>query len=117
MADGLGVDIVEIKRIRQLHERYGARFLQRWFSPDETTYAFSCRDPYPHLAARFAAKEALIKAGGYRKPLPWAQMEVRLDSQGKPSLYLEGTPSASHLVSLSHTTEYAVAVVWWKGNQ
>jgi len=116
MAEGLGIDIVEIKRIRQLHERYGARFLQRLFSPDETTYAFSHRDPYPHLAARFAAKEALIKAGGHHKPLPWTRMEVRLDSQGKPSLYLEGSPATSHLVSLSHTTDYAVAVVWWKGN-
>jgi holo-[acyl-carrier protein] synthase len=116
MTEGLGIDIVEIKRIRQLHERYGDRFLQRLFSVDETTYAFSRRDPYPHLAARFAAKEALIKAGGYRKPLPWNRMEVRLDSSGKPYLYLEGCPSASHLVSLSHTEDYAVAVVWWKGN-
>lgn len=107
---------MEIKRIRQLHERYGTRFLQRLFSPDETTYAFSHRDPYPHLAARFAAKEALIKAGRHQEPLPWTQMEVRLDSQGKPNVYLEGTLSASHLVSLSHTTDYAVAVVWWKGN-
>jgi holo-[acyl-carrier protein] synthase len=117
MAEGLGIDIVEIQRIRQLHERYGDRFLQRLFSTTETTYAFSRRDPYPHLAARFAAKEALIKAGGGQKPLSWTQMEVRLDSRGKPSLYLEGSPSPSHLVSLSHTADYAVAVVWWKGNQ
>lgn len=117
MDEGLGVDIVEIKRIRQLYEQYGARFLRRLFSPAETSYAFSCRDPYPHLAARFAAKEALIKAGGHHKPLPWTQMEIRLDYQGKPSVYLEGSPSTAHLVSLSHTTDYAVAVVWWKGNQ
>jgi len=64
MIHGIGIDIVEIARMRRLVERYGERFLRRVFTEGERAYAMQRRDPIPSLAARFAAKEAGLKALG-----------------------------------------------------
>ena len=114
---GTGVDIIEISRVRTVLERYGQRFLDRVFTPGEASY---CRGRAPNLAARFAAKEATMKALGTGiRGVDWKDVEVvRLDS-GAPSILLHGRGKkrAQRLgvweisVSLSHSREYAVAFV------
>lgn len=123
MVCGIGTDIVEVKRMRAATERWGRRFLEKVFSDREIAYSFAKRDPYPHLAARFAAKEAMVKALGCLREsadIPAAHIpilrhfEVVSDSSGRPTLGIlvpllpDGV--IAHL-SLSHEKEYAVAVV------
>lgn len=115
----MGIDIVDVRRFRKAIERRGDRFLQRILTPDEVAYCARYRDPVPHLAARFAAKEALLKA---LRQLPgalrWREMEVRATKEG-PRMLLRGEAlKALHRrgfnsveVSLSHSGDYAIAVV------
>ena len=95
--------------------------LERIFSTEERRYSLQKRDPVPHLAARFAAKEAFLKAlgTGLRDGLSWQQVCVVLDPLGRPSLELSGRAvelmtacgaTKAHL-SYSHDGEYAVATV------
>ncbi len=121
MIVGTGIDIVEIRRIRSVLDRQGDRFLRRVFTADEQEYCRAHRDPAPHYAARFAAKEALFKAlgTGWAKGVTWHDVEVRRSPEGVPSLSLAGEASnrAASLqvrtahVSLSHGEDSAVAVV------
>jgi holo-[acyl-carrier protein] synthase len=117
---GLGCDVIEVERIRGVLDRQGDRFLQRVFTEEERAYCFSHKHPHLHLAARFAAKEAVSKAftTGIGAELGWRSVSiyhgsrneplVRLDEQG---LALLGQVGASHvLVSLSHTVTVAMAV-------
>jgi holo-[acyl-carrier protein] synthase len=117
---GMGVDIVEIRRIRSALERQGERFVDRVFSRGEQQYCRAHRDPAPHYAARFAAKEALFKAlgTGWGKGVTWRDVEVERSADGVPSLALHGEArrlaesrkiTAAHL-SLSHGDDSAVAV-------
>ena len=102
-----GIDLVEVSRIRRLLERRGERALVRLFSPSEIEYALRARPPlsYQRLAARFAAKEAFIKALG--RPVPFREMEVV--SKGKqPYLRWRGNDCP---LSLSHTGDFAIALV------
>lgn len=122
MIVGIGTDIVEIERVRNAAARWGERFLRRVFTDKEIAYCFGKKDPHPHLAARFAAKEALIKAVG--RAVPFADIEVRNEPSGKPVLSFSGpAPESSgtqstgvaadviaHL-TLSHERQYAVATV------
>ena len=64
MIVGLGIDLIEIERVRRSYERFGDRFLRRLFTEGEVAYCLRKRDPVPSLAARFAAKEAAMKALG-----------------------------------------------------
>ena len=59
---GVGTDIVDVQRVRAMAERYGERFLRRVFCDEEMAYCQQFADPFPHLAARWAAKEAVAKA-------------------------------------------------------
>ena len=112
-----GVDIIEISRVRQVLERYGQRFLNRVFTPGEIEY---CRGRAPNLAARFAAKEAAMKAlgTGYRG-VSWKDVEVVREQSGAPSIQLHGRAESraqrlglqEMALSLSHSREYAVASV------
>jgi holo-[acyl-carrier protein] synthase len=114
-----GTDITSVTRMASLVREGGPRFLGRWFTPAEIVYCSSKAFPARHLAARFAAKEAVLKTFGARwtGPLPWRCIEILTDSQGLPSVRLTG--AAEHLaaqsgvevieVSLSHTDEYATA--------
>jgi holo-[acyl-carrier protein] synthase len=117
---GLGCDVVEVDRIRGVLDRQGERFLERVFTAEERDYAFSHKAPHRHLAARFAAKEAVSKAftTGIGAELGWKSVSihsgarreplVRLDAQGQALLARVG---ATHvLVSLSHTDTVAVAI-------
>ncbi len=115
-----GVDLIEVHRIEVMIARYGDRFLQRVFTADELQYAAG----RPHsLAARFAAKEAVSKllAVGvhHREGVNWLDVEVFSGERGDPVLKLYGRAAARAVemglrefaLSLSHTREYAIAVV------
>jgi holo-[acyl-carrier protein] synthase len=119
---GIGVDLVEIKRIRKAAERFGDHFLRRVFTPAELAYAEAKTNPYPHLAARFASKEAFIKSL-YPLPITGVRLnEIELaahDGRNKPDLVFYGQTSevvdkagigAIH-VSVSHDHTQAVATV------
>jgi len=116
----VGVDIIEIERIKQVLQRHGERFLRRVYTEAEIAY---CRGRVPQLAARFAAKEAASKALGTGivglGGIFWREVEVLPDARGKPLVHLHGRAQdrAQSLglnefaISLSHSQEYAVAFV------
>ncbi|MBN1571074.1 MAG: holo-ACP synthase [Acidobacteria bacterium] len=121
MIIGTGVDVVEIMRFRGVLERLKDRFILRVFTPGEQQFCNAHRDPVPHYAARFAAKEALFKAlgTGWARGVTWLDVEVLRVRQDAPSMVLHGEAqrlSASmgtgriHL-SLSHSEQWAVAMV------
>ena len=119
---GLGIDLVEVGRIRDMLTRHGDRFKERTFTPGEIAYCDSCADPAIHYAARFAAKEAAAKALGtglWAEGVDWKDFEVTRADNGRPGLQLHGA-AASHAaalgvrrahLSLSHTRELAIAQV------
>lgn len=116
-----GFDLVEIDRLRQSIERFGERFLARVFTGHERDYCQSQKRCFEHYAARFAAKEAVMKAlgTGWRHGLAWTDIEVRSAPSGQPSIVLHGVAAArakqlgvaDWLVSLSHTGRSAAASV------
>jgi holo-[acyl-carrier protein] synthase len=117
---GVGVDIIEIERVAQAVERSGDRFVRRVFSDEESRYARGRREPARHLAARFAAKESVIKALRVPPGLGWLWRDIEvLRSEGPPSIRLTGRALeraeslgvASCHLSLSHSATHAVAVV------
>ncbi|MDR1457022.1 MAG: holo-ACP synthase [Puniceicoccales bacterium] len=116
---GIGTDIVEIARIRSAHRRYGERFLRRIFTCGEVAYAFCFRNPYPSLAGRFAAKEAMAKAlgTGIGASVSFRQIEIFCDAKNAPQIRLndygtENDNTHRHIsLSLSHTCDLAIAFV------
>lgn len=116
---GIGVDLVQIRRLRRVVERWSDRFLQRVFTPGELEYCLRRRDPIPHLAARFAAKEASLKAlgTGLRMGIRWKDLEVSRKPGEPPTLILHGRSreiglargASQILLSLTHDGEYAIA--------
>jgi holo-[acyl-carrier protein] synthase len=116
MIDSSGIDIVEVKRVKRLMERWGDRFLHRVFTPSEITYCKGKSSPEQSLAARFAAKEAILKAigTGLSQGMSWTSMEIANDKNGRPSAKLgkrikDKIGNKKILISMSHTKEYAVA--------
>jgi len=118
---GIGSDIVENDRIQKLHKKHGDRFLQRVYTADEIGYSFSHADPYPYLAARFAVKEAAIKALGLSggAGIAWLDVETAGAVFGKKELRFHGRAreeerkrrvTRRHL-TLSHTGGMSMAVV------
>ena len=123
MIRGVGIDIIEVARIRSAAERFGDRFLNRILRPAELAYCRSFKDPAPHLAARFAAKEAVSKVfgTGIGAALGWQDLEVANHESGQPYLILHAGGASLlaqrgggeiHL-SLSHTENYGTAVAVW----
>lgn len=116
-----GIDLVSVKRIEASIKRQGKTFLNRVFTPAEQKYCESHRHKYERYAARFAAKEALIKAIPRSKSLPLTDIEVRHYANGKPFISLNalvqkklGLTKKSILeLSLTHEKEYAMATVVW----
>ncbi len=119
---GLGMDIVEIDRVRVLIESKGERALRRLFTEEEAKYALCRNDPFRHLAARIAAKEATFKALAgtpAARSISWREIEVRNEGDGRPLLLLHGGAGARAvdlgatrwLLTLSHTRSTAGAVV------
>lgn len=117
---GLGCDVIEIDRVRGVLERQGERFLRRVFTDEERAYCFSHKAPHPHLAARFAAKEAVSKAftTGIGSELGWRSISIYHGSRQEPLVRLDGRGQAllaqvgaTHvLVSLSHSATVATAI-------
>ncbi|HAZ09294.1 MAG TPA: holo-[acyl-carrier-protein] synthase [Elusimicrobia bacterium] len=103
----LGVDLVEIGRIRELARR-NPRFLRRIFSASEIAYCRAKKDPWPHFAVRFAAKEAVYKALG-KAEVPLTAISVARDAKGRPSIRVAGRCVAKLKLSLSHGRDHAVA--------
>jgi holo-[acyl-carrier protein] synthase len=89
---GLGLDIAEIDRIGAAIKRHGAAFLERIYTPSEVEYCESHKNRFERYAARFAAKEAAMKAlgTGWRRGVRWRDIEVAREPSGKPTLRLEG---------------------------
>jgi holo-[acyl-carrier protein] synthase len=117
---GVGIDLVKISRVRNILVRWADRFVTRVLSPHESAYCRARRDPAPHVAARFAAKEAALKALGLGWiGAAWREMEVVNASSGQPLLRLSGRAAErlaflgadTALVSLTHDGDYAAAQV------
>ena len=121
MIVGIGTDLAEVSRIKQSVERFGARFLDRIYTAAEQKYCQSKANRYERLAARFAAKEAGMKAigTGWNFGVRWVDFEVVNERTGRPTLALHGkaqefsqrlgTQRVS--ISLTHTAEISFAVV------
>ncbi len=109
MIIGTGIDIIEIARVRSAIARWGDRFLERIFNPQEVAYALSHTIPFQHFAGRFAAKEAIYKALGIRS-LSWKDITIGNDATGKPSCLIKGlSPDTMIFISISHSKYYAIA--------
>lgn len=121
MIVGLGVDIAEVERVREAIARHGDRILNRVFTPLEIAYCQAHRNSAERFAARFAAKEAGMKAlgTGWRNGVTWKDFEVANEPSGKPTLRLSGRAAelcaavggTRVLLSLTHTEETALAQV------
>lgn len=121
MIFGAGVDIVEIFRMRDAIAKWGDNFLKKIFTDKEIEYSNSKRFACQHLAARFAAKEAVVKAFGEPKkfPIRWTEIEVLNDNEGKPVIKLHAgalklmkkKKIGTILLSMSHSRNYAIANV------
>jgi holo-[acyl-carrier protein] synthase len=124
---GLGVDLVECARIQHSLDRFGERFLHRVFTAGEIEYSMSMKFPARHLAARFAAKEAVSKAfgTGIGKAMGWRDIDVRKKPSGEPFLVFSGPAKelgrhrgvTSALITLSHTEHHAMASVVLEGDR
>ena len=109
----LGLDIVEIARIRKLGLKT-PRFLTRVFTDSEISYCRNKSNPWQHFAVRFAAKEAVWKALG-RDKVSLKDISIARDKRGKPSVLLRGRRLRGCRISLSHCDRYATAVAMTAG--
>jgi holo-[acyl-carrier protein] synthase len=117
MQFAVGIDIIEISRVGDVLARHGDRFLRRIYTDDEIRH---CRGRLPELAARFAAKEAVMKALGTGvRGVGWKDIEVLPNRRGKPLVFLHGRGAerarriglAALDISLTHSHEFAIAAV------
>ena len=121
MIIGIGIDLVEVDRLKRSIEKFGDRFLNRLFTENEKKYCQTKFNSYQHFAVRFAAKEAFLKAigTGLRVGMTWHQIEIINNKQGKPTMMTHGKchEKLQKLgitglnLSLSHTKHHGVAVV------
>jgi len=115
----IGTDLIECERVAQVWDRQGERFLRRIFTEGEQAYCLQMKNPVPHLAARFAAKEAVSKCftTGIGGSLNWTSVEVVKGDRGEPYVRLRGKGAEllqqlggkEVLLSLSHTKIYGLA--------
>jgi holo-[acyl-carrier protein] synthase len=121
MLIGTGIDLVEIGRIQRSVDRYGARFLDRVYTPAEQAYCLRKRLAAESFAARFAAKEAAAKAlgTGIRYGVNWLEIEVVREPSGRPTIQFHGRAAQLALrlgvvrasLSITHTDALAMASV------
>ncbi|MDD5505085.1 MAG: holo-ACP synthase [Candidatus Omnitrophica bacterium] len=121
MIIGAGVDIIEISRIRNAARKWKQGFLKKIFTDKELEYSTEKISSYQHLAARFAAKEAVLKAlgSGLTSRMEWKDIEVWNEPSGKPNIRLTGEVKRLSnnmqvkdiVISMSHTRTYAIANV------
>jgi holo-[acyl-carrier protein] synthase len=113
----VGIDVIEIARVARVLAHHGDRFLARVYTPEEVAF---CRGRVAEIAARFAAKEAVMKAlGTGARGLAWREIEILPNQRGKPLVYLHGQARrrADAIgmrgldISLTHSHELAIAAV------
>ena len=114
----IGIDLIDVDRVRAAVERWGDRFLGRVYTPAEVSYCFKNGENFRSLAARFAAKEAAMKAlgTGWKRGVRWVDLEVVREPGSAPEMVLHGksrdlAAGRRFLVSLTHTEAQAIAVV------
>ncbi len=107
----VGIDIEEVGRFKKVPFRRNATFYKKIFTVGEIKYCLAKEDPYPHFAARFAAKEAVLKC--LRSTIYKVKdIEVSNDNRGVPSVKVKGS-RGRFLISLSHTKNQAAAIALW----
>jgi len=121
MIVGIGTDLAEVDRIQHAIERHGQRFIDRIYTPAEIAYVERKANRYERYAARFAAKEAGMKAvgTGWRRGVRWQDFEVANLPSGRPTLKLHGVAEQiaqalgvrNIALSLTHTSQQAMAIV------
>jgi holo-[acyl-carrier protein] synthase len=121
MIVGLGLDIAEVDRIEAAIRRHGTPFLERLYTPSELAYCERYKDKFERYAARFAAKEAVMKAlgTGWSRGVRWRDIEVEREPSGKPTIRLEGVAAqiAQRMgvrnisLSITHSGNLALAQV------
>ncbi len=118
MIQGIGIDIIEIDRIREMIERHGDRFVLKIFTDTEIEYCRSKKLPVQHFAGRYAAKEAFSKAiaTGWRGEFRWRDIEVWNNEFGQPSITLYGKLAERIgtdrvFISMSHSDNTVIAFV------
>ena len=118
MIFGTGIDIVDIKKIKKTVEKWGESFNNKIFTSRELDYCYQKKSPFPHLAARFAAKEAFLKALGRaeRSGISWKEIQVDSKDGGQPFYRLSGSAKSlmteqgfKPFLTISHTGNYAIA--------
>lgn len=119
-APGIGVDLVEISRIKAIYRRHGKKFFDRVLTREEQSYCLTKGDPYPSIAARVAAKEAVAKAlgTGMGAALKWVSVSIRALPSGAPEVVLDAQAkkllkklrAKRVMISLSHTGDIAIAM-------
>jgi holo-[acyl-carrier protein] synthase len=118
---GIGIDLAEVGRIREAIERHGQRFIERVYTSAEIAYVEKKANRYERYAARFAAKEAAMKAigTGWKRGVRWQDFEVTNLPSGRPSLQFHGVAAKiadglqvrNIALSLTHTSEQGMAIV------
>ncbi len=114
MVIGIGIDIIEIDRIKRSVDKFGEKFLHKLFTVDEQKYCLSKKNSYQHFAARFAAKEAIIKtlSSIREKPAVWTDMEIYNEPGGLPKVKLHNdlsqyiNESQDMKITMSHSENY-----------
>lgn len=119
-AVGVGIDLVDVARIASMRERHGASFLERVFLPQELEYCLKFSHPDTHLAARFAAKEAMVKAlgTGFSGDIGMLSVGVGRSENNAPIAILDEAArrrlaeigASKILISISHLKDYAQAM-------
>jgi holo-[acyl-carrier protein] synthase len=118
MVIGIGIDIIEIERIKNSIEKFGDQFLNKVFTENEIEYCISKGNKYQHFAARFAAKEAVSKAfaTGWNKNFNWRNVEIINEPSGMPAVNLKGNlqdflyPDKELKISMTHSRDNAACV-------
>jgi holo-[acyl-carrier protein] synthase len=119
MIIGLGIDIIEIGRVKNSVQKYGDHFLNKIYTETELKYCLSKgENKYQHLAARFAAKEAVFKAlsTGWSKDIGWQDIEINNEPNGMPLVKLKGgwesflSDNKNLKISMSHSRDYVTCV-------
>lgn len=114
MVLGTGIDIIEIERIQQSIEKFGEHFLHKIYTKNEIDYCYDKKNKFQHLAARFAAKEAVAKAlaAGWNESFKWQEIEVINEKNGRPKVILYGDlkefvgNDKGLQISMSHSRDY-----------
>ncbi len=115
---GTGIDLVDIKEIKRAIGKWGKRFEQKIFTPRELNYCYERSTPFQHLAARFAAKEAFLKALGRpeRSGIRWTEIQINNQEGGQPFYRFSGFAASlmnkqgfKPFLTISHSGNYALA--------